>query len=193
MLQILPTCTARAYASDVAEGPLASARAAIAEAGEEKRCEAVLCDGAAALAGRGIGDVAICGMGGELIARIIEDASWLFDPAVRLILQPMTRTAYLRRFLAERGFCILKETYSIAAGRPYVCLLVEFRGGSCSISRLDAEIGSPENTDAPAFRAYAEQRLRALLREAEGDRLAGRVGDAAETAEAIAHLLAHMQ
>ncbi len=177
-----------AYASDVAEGPLASARAAILDAGEE-RCEAVLCDGAAALAGRGISDVAICGMGGELIARIIGDAPWLADPAVHLILQPMTRAAHLRSFLAASGFSVLREVYSVASGRPYVCLLVEFCGGSRRISRAEAEIGRPTDTKEPAFRAYAEQRLNALLREAEGDRLSSRAGDAAGAAEQIERML----
>lgn len=178
----------RAYACDVAEGPLARARAAIAEAGET-RCETVLCDGAAALGGRGIGDVAICGMGGELIARIVGDAPWLYDPAVRLILQPMTRAAQLRSFLAASGFSVLREVYSIAAGRPYVCLLAEFCGGSRRISRLEAEIGTPSDTSEPAFRAYAEGRLKALSLEAQGDRIACRDGDAEAAARAIETLL----
>ncbi len=178
----------RAIASDVAEGPLASARAAIAEAGET-RCETVLCDGAAALSGRGIEDLAICGMGGELIARIIDDAPWLRDSAVRLILQPMTRTAALRTYLAENGFSVLNEVYSIAAGRPYVCLLVEFCGGSRAISRYEAEIGSFGDAGDPCFRAYAEQRLRALRLEAKGEERAGRGEESAALISAIEQLL----
>ena len=179
-----------AYASDIAEGPLASARAAIMAAGET-RCETILSDGAAALAGRGISDCAICGMGGELIARIISDAPWLRDPAVRLILQPMTRAAHLRVFLAEHGFRILQEVYSIAAKRAYVCLLVEFCGGSRAISREEAEIGRPIDTENPAFRAYAAARLAALRKEASGAAHRGvDDGGAAAAADAIARRLA---
>lgn len=182
-----------AYASDVAEGPLASARAAIAAAGEQ-RCEAVLCDGAAALAGRGITDCAICGMGGELITRIIDGAPWLRDTAVRLILQPMTRAAHLRTYLAEQGFAVLREAYSIAAGRAYVCLLVEFCGGYRAISRVEAEIGRPTDTDDPAFRAYAAARLAALRKEARGAAHRGvDDGGAAAAADAIAGLLGVLQ
>ena len=171
-----------AYATDVAEGPLSRAREAIEHAGES-RCETVLCDGAAALAGRGITDYAICGMGGELIARIISAAPHLRDASVRLILQPMTRAAHLRRYLAENGFCILREVYSIAASRPYVCLLVEFRGGYRAISRTEAEIGTPEDPRDAAFRAYAQQRVRALKKEASG---AGKGGQGNAEAEQAA-------
>ncbi len=180
---------AYAYACDVAEGPLSSARAAISAAGET-RCETVLCDGAAALEGRGISDCAICGMGGELIARIIDDAPWLRDPAVRLILQPMTRAAHLRAYLAEQGFVVLREVYSIAAGRAYVCLLVEFCGGSRLISREEAEIGRPSDTTDPAFRAYAAARISALRKEAAGAAHKGADdGGAGAAADAIARLL----
>lgn len=183
----------RAYAADVARGPLSRAKEAIEQAGES-RCETVLCDGAAALAGRGITDYAICGMGGELIARIISDAPQLRDASVRLILQPMTRAAHLRRYLAENGFRILREVYSIAASRPYVCLLAEFCGGYRQISRMEAEIGTPEDPGDQAFRAYARQRLRALEREAAGARQSGRDGEqAGQAARAIAALLENDQ
>ena len=64
----------RAYLSDVNEGPLSSARANAASEGLLDRCEFTLADGAAALSGKGITDYAICGMGGELIASIIDAA-----------------------------------------------------------------------------------------------------------------------
>ncbi len=177
-----------AYASDVAKGPLATAEAAIAEAGEGDRCKTVLCDGAAALAGLGITDYAICGMGGELIARIIKDAGQLADPSVRLTLQPMTRAAHLRRFLSENGFSVLGERFVIAAKRPYVCISAEYTGRFFEISALEAEIGAyPDGS--PAFLAYARARVAALRKETLGAMHRGEASEAGRIADEIAGVL----
>lgn len=173
-----------AYACDVAKGPLASAEAAIAAAGEGGRCKTVLCDGAAELGGLGISDYAICGMGGELIARIISDAPGLSDPSVRLVLQPMTRAAHLRRFLAENGFSILGERFVIANRRPYVCISAEYTGRFCEISGIEAEIGAyPDRS--PAFLAYAKARASALRKEALGAAHRGESSEAGKIADGI--------
>lgn len=173
-----------AYACDVARGPLASAEAAIAAAGEDERCKTLLSDGAAALKGLGITDYAICGMGGELIARIIGDAAQLADPSVRLTLQPMTRAAHLRRFLAENGFSVLCERFVIAAKRPYVCISAEYTGRFCEISGLEAEIGAYPDS-SPAFLAYARARALALRKEALGAMHRGQSSEAGRIADEI--------
>ena len=110
----------RAYLCDVNAGPLSSAERNAAAEGMLDRCEFILTDGAAALSGKGITDYAICGMGGELIARIIEDATHLKTDGVRLILQPMTKQEYLRRYLASVGFSVLDERFSFDSGKYYV-------------------------------------------------------------------------
>ena len=88
-----------AYCCDINEGPLASARRNAEERGRLDRTEFILTDGATALAGKGISDYAICGMGGELIADIIDRAPHLKDGTVNLILQPMSRQEKLREYL----------------------------------------------------------------------------------------------
>ena len=178
-----------AYATDVAKGPLASAEAAIAASGMAEYCKTMLCDGAAALAGLGITDYAICGMGGELIARIISDAPHLADPAVQLTLQPMTRSAHLRRFLAENGFSVLAERFVVAAKRAYVCISATYTGRFYRISDLEAEIGAYPDPSSPAFRAYAEARVSALRKEAMGAAYRGQICEAGKTADAILRLL----
>ena len=130
-----------AYCSDINEGPLASARRNAEARGMLDRMDFILTDGAAILGGRGITDYAICGMGGELIADIIAAAPHLMEKGVNLILQPMTRQPYLRRFLATRGFAIRQESYSYDAGKYYVCMQAEYVGESYEPTEIECEIG----------------------------------------------------
>ena len=172
----------RACLSDINEGPLASARENAREAGLLEKIEFCLTDGASALAGRGITDVAVCGMGGELISRIIEDAAWLKCEGIRLILQPMTRPAHLRRTLARLGFFTVAEDYSSADGKLYVCICAEYNGHPREISDTEAEIGAiySENDNNNLQINYLEAKKRALLRAAEGKRLGGQIPSAEE-------------
>ena len=130
-----------AYCCDINEGPLASARRNAEERGRLDRTEFILTDGATALAGKGISDYAICGMGGELIADIIDRAPHLKDGTVNLILQPMSRQEKLREYLSASGFSILSESYSLDAGKYYVCMLVSYNGVPREISPLEAIAG----------------------------------------------------
>ena len=106
-----------AIASDISSGSIASARRNIADHHLEDRIKTVVCDGVAPLADHAPTDIAICGMGGELITEILSRAPFVKDPSVRLILQPMTHAADLRRYLAREGFAIREERTAIAAGK----------------------------------------------------------------------------
>ena len=130
-----------AYCCDINEGPLNSARRNAEERGRLDKCEFILTDGATALDGKRITDYAICGMGGELIADIIERAPHLKDREINLILQPMSRQEKLREYLSASGFSILGERYSLDAGKYYVCMLVTYSGKPREISPLEAIVG----------------------------------------------------
>ncbi len=182
---------ARAYASDIAEGPLASARQTVAESGVTG-CAVLQSDGAKRLAGLGITDYAICGMGGELIVDIIAGASHLFDPAVRLILQPMTKGHVVRAFLAERGFAVLGESHAVAAGRAYVCICAEYTGVPYRLSFAEEQVGRgllEKKPKTPAAIAYISERLSSLRKEYEGALRASR----RERAEALADLIREIE
>ena len=130
-----------AYCCDINEGPLNSARRNAEERGRLDQCEFILTDGATVLRGKGITDYAICGMGGELIADIIDRAPHLKDEEVNLILQPMSRQEKLREYLASSGFSIIGERYSLDAGKYYVCMLARYTGKCREISPLEAIAG----------------------------------------------------
>ena len=167
----------RAVACDIGEGPLASARAHLAEAGMLDRVKLVLTDGLVGLEEEGIEDIAVCGMGGELICHILKNAPFTKDPAVRLILQPMTHIADLRHFLAENGYAVTAERLSLAAGRVYTCLCACYDGCVRTLSPAEALFGlaPAEEEEQRALYARLLSRTRTALqkqvrgREAGGD------------------------
>ena len=130
-----------AYLADVNSGPLASARENAAEHGLLDKVTLVLADGAASLSESSATDYAICGMGGELIASIIDAAPHLRCGEIRLLLQPMTRQAHLRRYLYENGFNIEREVYTTEGDKHYVVMQVRYVGVSRTIDDAEAEIG----------------------------------------------------
>ncbi len=170
----------RAACTDIGEGPLASARAHAAATPYASRMSFRLADGAACLSDEGVTDVAICGMGGELIADILSRAPFLEDGSIRLILQPMTRHAALRRYLAARGFTVVGEAFPLSEGKRYVVLAAEYTGTPYSLTPLECELGTltREKLADPAFRDYIERRRRTLEKIAGGKRQGGESSDA---------------
>jgi len=156
----------RAYACDIVEGPLARAKEHIGESGFADRITPVLTDGLVGLEACGITDVAICGMGGELIARILADAPFVKDKNIRLILQPMTHAQDLRAFLAKEGFSIVDECVRSAAGKHYFCIAAEYCGTPYPLSRIEKELGAVNIRRRPPEDAFLQLLLR-KIRSAE--------------------------
>ena len=169
----------RAVCADINEGPLNSARANAAAAGHTEKIELVLTDGAAALSGKGITDYAICGMGGELIAAIIDRAPHLCDEGVNLILGPNSRQSVLRKYLAARGFEIKRESYSFDAGKYYVTFLVNYTGVVSEIGDEEAELGakSAEYVNKSAQIGYLKAKMQAFIKQRDGKIQGGDTAD----------------
>lgn len=164
-----------AYCCDVAEGPLERARENAADTPYLDRMRFILTDGLSGLSDEPIDDVCICGMGGELIACIIDRAAFLRDGRYRLILQPMTKQEHLRTYLAAHGFSIEKEVFSEAEGKFYVTMLVGFGVAPRALSPVEALMGTTEAID-PRNRAqlcYFLSRRRALICTVEGKHRGG--------------------
>ena len=166
---------ARAVCADINKGPLDSARKNAEEHGCSDRMEFVLTDGAEGLSDRGITDYAICGMGGELIADIIDRSPHLKGVGIRLVLQPMSRQGVLRRYLSDNGFDTVGESYVLDGGKYYLCLAAEYTGARRQISDFEAEYGKacPRAELSPERLGYLETKLRALKKSVNGKRLGG--------------------
>ncbi len=160
----------RAVCSDINKGPLALAMANVAEAGVTDKVDFVLTDGAYALAQYHATDYAICGMGGELIADIIDKAPHLKNTDVRLLLQPMSKQAHLRTYLGENGFTVTDEIYSTDEGKHYVCLVCRYTGSVGKMSYIDAEIGlkTIKNVNISSQISYFKTKQSAVRKKIRG-------------------------
>lgn len=179
----------RAVASDINEGPAESARAHIAAAGLSDKIEVRVTDGLTGLSDAGLSDIAICGMGGELIRDILSAAPFVKDGKIRLILQPMSRIDVLRRYLAKEGFEITEERRTKEGDKLYVCMAVTYSGVSHSLSLAEALLGKADKAD-PLFRLDAKRHLdRAKKRKAGKEKGKGDTDDEDREIAALTALL----
>lgn len=145
-------------ASDINDGPLEAARRTVCDAGV-KNVTVVKSDGLAKI--DYADDVVICGMGGELIAQIIDGCRFLSENT-RFILQPMTKADELRRALYARGFEIIEEKTAYDGKRGYVIILAKYTGSISQIDQIFALTGKCK--DGKYLRLVAEK----LLKNARG-------------------------
>ncbi len=160
-------------ASDVNDGPLEAARETIARYRAEKCVRVMKSDGLRDIPP--CDDIIVAGMGGELIARIVSECSFLTENT-RFILQPMTKAELLRRRLYINGFEIIEEKTAQSAGKTYTVMLVKYTGEKKEINDDFAFFG--KNTDK-AYYASVNTRLgklskgnpkyAALIRDTKGD------------------------
>ena len=107
-----------AIAVDVNEGPFEAARRAVQAAGLAQMVEVRLGDGLAALAPGEVDSVAVAGMGGSLISRILTDGAAVLRAVETLVLQPQSDAAELRVWLYDNGWHIAEESlYEVLLAR----------------------------------------------------------------------------
>lgn len=109
----------KAYACDVREGPLEIAKKNIHKNNLDDKIFTVLSDGLDKVRDKEISCISICGMGGNLISRILSDNIECAKRADKIILQPMTEIEVLRKFLYENGFVIYDESLAKEDRRYY--------------------------------------------------------------------------
>lgn len=131
----------KAIAADINVGPLNSAKENIRKNNLENIIDTYLTDGLNGIEKYAPTDVVICGMGGELIARIIEDAPFVKDSEIRLVLQPMTMIKELREYL-KNGFLTIAEDIVFEDGKLYQIICAEYDGKHHDLTPAQLEIGA---------------------------------------------------
>ena len=113
-------------AADINKGPLEHARETAAQYDVTESIRFELCSGLRFEGSGNYDTVIIAGMGGELIASILQDAPMSSLAQRRFILQPNSRIPYLVDWLQENGYTVLETKLVKDAGKLYQILVVEF-------------------------------------------------------------------
>ena len=184
-----------AIASDINKGPVERADQHIEAAGLSGVIRTVRTDGLTGLDAYDPADIVIFGMGGELIAAILEAAPWVNREGRRLILQPMTHAEKLREYLLSTGFAIVGETLSREGERLYQTICAEpapkeslpvLTPAELAVGQAIYRAGSAEQTEI--YTELIDRALRAEIYARDARRGAGQ--ETPEQDELIASLAA---
>ena len=128
-------------ASDIRTGPLEFARKNVAKAGLDDKIELRLQDGLDGISADEADDIVICGMGGNLICDILSGAPWLKNREKNIVLQPMSDSDTVRRWLYKNGFEIKRERAAEDRGHIYSVISAGYTGDCKDIGKTFAVTG----------------------------------------------------
>lgn len=83
----------------------------------------------------------ICGMGGDLIASILEASREQAQRMHYLLLQPNTKVDHLRAYLSQHAFAILAEQWIVEREKFYPILKVQYIPDTAPLSPLEIMYG----------------------------------------------------
>lgn len=185
---VLSGISPKAIASDINEGPIACAKRNIETYDIADRIDTAVAPGLDSVAPGSVDDIIIAGMGGELIASILEAAAWVKDKRYRFVLQPMTRAEKLRKWLFFNGFEILTETAQCEGRRVYTVINAAYSGKISEHTQAEFMAGGLLGSSDPAAIKYLEREANILRKKAAGLRCIGEEEQAIsleETAEQL--------
>lgn len=129
-----------AIAGEVVKGPYESAVANVSASGFSDQIEVRLANGLAAFdPSDQVTTITICGMGGRLIADILDAGKEKLAGVQRLILQANNREDDLRLWLMENGFQIVAEAIMTENGKYYEIMVAE--AGQMSLDERELRFG----------------------------------------------------
>lgn len=178
-----------AIASDIGAEPLEHARRTAMQYGVDGM-DFRLCAGLSGVAPEETDVIVIAGMGGETIISILQDAPWTADGRHRLLLQPMTKAADLRRWLSVNGYTFTSERLVRDKGYLYPVLCV--RGGSCPPLTEKQLLCGVKLSDDPLYGDYLTLHAEKLHKTAAGLRQS-RKEDAVHRAAALEALAEELE
>lgn len=155
----------RAIASDIVDGPLQHARQTAAEY-EVDGIDFRLCPGLDAIAPHEADTVVIAGMGGETIQAILSAAPWTADGSHLLLLQPMTKVEYLRKWLVDNGYAFTEER--LVWDKDHLYPVFAVRGGTQPPLTAAQQYGGVLLGGDPLYGAYLDERIGKLQKAVEG-------------------------
>lgn len=156
-------------ATDINEQPLQKAVDLFASHDLSNTATFLLTDGLQGIENtESITHVVIAGLGGHTMAQVIENAPFIKENRVQLVLLPAQSGYFIRRYLYENGYTIKKETTVSEKGKYYSCISAQYTGTAKQPDIYDMYIGeSHTNTDESA-KGYFEMILSQLEKKHNG-------------------------
>ena len=155
--------------SDINKGPIERAKQNIEKYGLCDRLKAVHTAGLDGIEKYAPDDIMILGMGGELIASIIDGAAWTRRTEVRLCLQPMTHAEILRKYLADNGYSVTDEKLVREDEKIYQIICAEYTGEKREYTTEELLLGKINiRRGGEELRALAAHTVALLEKRAKG-------------------------
>lgn len=156
----------KAIASDVVEGPLKIASDNIKSNGLENKITTALANGL--VSARGADVIVVAGMGGKLICNILQENEDIAQSADYMVIQPMTCSFELRKFLHAHGFKLVDEKLAEEEDKIYNIMVVK-KGNEAFADEFHYHIGKKlfENRD-PLLSKYIRLRAKVLKKQFTG-------------------------
>lgn len=133
---------ASAIAGELNQGPFESAVHAVEQYGLTGRIEVRLGDGLSVIAPAEVEEVVIAGMGGTLIASILEAGKDRLNGVRKIVAQPNVDARSVREWLAENGYRIINETILEEKGHIYEIIAAEkLEGGHVMLNESEVLFG----------------------------------------------------
>lgn len=158
-----------AIAADINPDPLKRGLQTISNAGLQSIVTTRLSDGLKEINRDEADDIVIAGMGGELIARIMSECSFAKDSSKHFILQPMTRSEILIKWLCDNGYEIIGQDCCMAAKKCYTVLLVKYTGEIIARDEIFYYLAALEPKNNEIHRIFIENHINRLMKKSKGD------------------------
>ncbi|HBL83946.1 MAG: hypothetical protein A2Y17_03935 [Clostridiales bacterium GWF2_38_85] len=161
-----------AIVTDIRTGPLKKSRETAIQYGVADKIKFILANGLDFDTGE-FDTVSICGMGGMLIAEIIDKATILEN--CLLVLQPMTKHDFLRKYLWDNSYKFT-ENYTLEGDKCYVVISAKKAESKIDYNEADLYIGIPDETEkyGEAYSKYTQNLKRNLLKQKQGLKISGK-------------------
>ena len=156
------------HASELREQPLRRAMENALRFGVADRMRFSRADGLDAVDPDEVDTIVCAGMGGDLIAQILDRCRWVRDPRYTLILQPQSSGNDLRRKLARMGFAIEQERLVRDGGFLYQAMAARFGSAAPVTPGQEYVSAALLRSGDPLLPDYFDRLIPSLERTVEG-------------------------
>ena len=158
-----------AIAADIKSEPLLRGKKTIEKYNAQALVSTRLSDGLKEISENEADDIVIAGMGGELIAGIIDNAQWTKNKEKHLVLQPMSKAHVLIKYLFDNGFCIDSQKTCTAQGKVYTVISAYYCGVITDCDDVKSYIGVLQPQKSELDRRFIESEINHLKNQSKGD------------------------